>query len=96
MQMFGLCWLAFIFTPIGTLGRYLPLLLGSIALNYGVSGWIIANRKGNPTRARFAFWSGVLFNVALLGAFKYTGFFIANASLNLNGKIDRTALKERL
>ena len=60
--------------------KYLPLLLSSIAVNYFVSGWITDNRKENPARARRAFWSGVFFNVALLGVFKYTDFFIANVN----------------
>lgn len=66
--------------------KYLPLLLSSIAVNYLVSGWIIGNRKENLARTRFAFWSGVFFNVALLGVFKYTDFFIKNINL-LGGDI---------
>lgn len=66
--------------------KYLLLLLGSIAVNYLVSGWIIANRKERPTRAKIAFWGGVVFNVALLGVFKYTDFLIKNINL-LGGDI---------
>lgn len=51
--------------------RYVPLLLGSIATNWALALWInTSQRKGSV----LAF--GLLFNLGLLGYYKYAGFFV--------------------
>ncbi|HAT09458.1 MAG TPA: membrane-bound O-acyltransferase family protein [Planctomycetes bacterium] len=57
--------------------RYLPLLLGSIAFNYLIGERILA--AGGPGGRR---WQavGILCNLALLGVYKYTDFFIGSAN----------------
>ncbi|MFF7710997.1 MBOAT family O-acyltransferase [Pseudomonas sp. NPDC007930] len=50
----------------------LPLLLASIAFNYGLGGYL--RRK----RSRAGLVLGVMVNLALLGYFKYTGFIMGN------------------
>jgi len=57
--------------------KYLPLLVGSIAVNYLVSGRIIAAReKGMDGRRKAFFLLGLLFNLSLLGYYKYLNFFL--------------------
>lgn len=51
---------------------FLPLLLGSAALNY-LAGLLVAG--GNRSRKRAVLVLAVLCNLALLGWFKYAGFF---------------------
>ena len=48
---------------------YLSLIIGSIAINYTVGEWL---RKKH---ARWLLVLGVTFNLALIGVFKYAGFF---------------------
>jgi alginate O-acetyltransferase complex protein AlgI len=60
---------------------YLPLLLGSIVVNYGF-GLLVARGGGKP-------WLvvGIVFNMLLLGAFKYLDFILADVlglGFNLN------------
>ncbi|BCB08588.1 alginate O-acetylation protein [Vreelandella venusta] len=52
----------------------LPLLLGSIAVNYWLAGYVTS-----PNRAWL--WLGVGFNLGLLGWFKYSIFFLSLADL---------------
>src|SRR5258708_31380618 len=57
--------------------QFVALLLGSIAFNYFI-GYLLIAKKLCP-RARFAALTvGVSGNLALLGVFKYAGFFFAN------------------
>lgn len=64
--------------------RYLPLLLGSIAVNYLISGRILSAREqGQESMRKMAFLVGLVFNVSLLGYYKYLDFFIE--TLNLIG-----------
>lgn len=53
--------------------KYLPIIIISIAVNYYAAGKILAN-TGNAKKIWFI--AGVVFNVALLGYFKYRNFFI--------------------
>ncbi|TVM17296.1 MBOAT family protein [Oceanidesulfovibrio indonesiensis] len=57
--------------------EYLPLLLLSITINYLVSQRILA--KGE--RSRLYLVLGVVFNLLLLGVFKYTDFILENVFL---------------
>jgi len=53
---------------------HLPLILGSIAFNFGIARLL----QPGPARAVLAF--GVAANLALLGVFKYADFFLVNAA----------------
>jgi len=57
--------------------RFLVLILASITFNYAV-GYCIAARKW-PAMAKALLASAIAVNLAVLGYFKYTNFFIANA-----------------
>jgi alginate O-acetyltransferase complex protein AlgI len=57
---------------------YLPLLLGSIAVNYSLSQLIRGCDGDHLLRRRHLMQLGVVFNVCLLGYFKYMDFFIGN------------------
>lgn len=52
--------------------RFLPLLLGSIAVNYALGEALHARRKTGRTRLPLA--AGIIFNLGLLGFFKYANF----------------------
>src|SRR5437879_570807 len=57
--------------------RFVPLLLASIAFNYGVGHLLIARKL--PPGARFSVLAiGVAGDLVVLGIFKYAGFFAAN------------------
>ncbi len=55
---------------------YLPIILTSIVVNYMV-GYMLDRLRGNRGR-KAALCVGVLFNVLLLGYFKYYDFFVEN------------------
>ena len=56
---------------------YLLLLLFSVAVNYGFGKLIIDGGLSRP-RSRAVLTVGIVFNLCLLGYFKYAGFFVAN------------------
>jgi D-alanyl-lipoteichoic acid acyltransferase DltB (MBOAT superfamily) len=57
--------------------QFVPLLLASIAFNYGVGDLLIVRKLGPG--ARFAvLTTGVAGDLLVLGIFKYAGFFAAN------------------
>lgn len=61
---------------------YLPLLLGSIAFNYYISRYIVAvDAEANPALRLTLATIGCLFNIFLLGYFKYANFFIDNINV---------------
>ena len=72
-------WLALaslVFYALGG-GQFVPLLLASIAFNYGVGHLLIARKLGPG--ARFAvLTTGVAGDLLVLGIFKYAGFVAAN------------------
>ena len=53
---------------------YLPLLLGSVVVNYGLHRVLLA------VRDKFILTCGIVFNLGLIGVFKYADFFIGNAN----------------
>src|SRR3954470_11863584 len=72
-------WLALASLAFYALGnwQYVPLLLASIAFNYGI-GYLLIARDLHP-RLRFAvLTAGVAGDLMLLGIFKYAGFLAAN------------------
>lgn len=54
---------------------YIPLILTSMTVNY-----LIGQRLGKGEGKKSTLWAGVLFNVGLLGYFKYSDFFLANVN----------------
>jgi alginate O-acetyltransferase complex protein AlgI len=63
--------------------QFVPLLLVSIAFNYGVGYLLIGRKLGH--RARFAvLTTGVAGDLVVLGIFKYAGFFAANLNALLS------------
>ncbi|MFC4402952.1 MBOAT family O-acyltransferase [Gracilibacillus xinjiangensis] len=60
---------------------YLPLLLGSLLVNFFISKQI-ANSE-SKMRRKVTLTVGILFNVGLLGFFKYADFFIENINFIL-------------
>lgn len=66
--------------------KYLGLLLLSIVVNYAIATLILRNFAkvvggGGGIKLRFYLYSGIFFNLALLGFFKYTDFFLENFNL---------------
>ena len=59
---------------------YLPLLLASILVNYSCGYWISFRPGGKKIRLA----CGIVFNLGLLGYFKYTNFFVDNLNLAFN------------
>ena len=57
--------------------EYLLLLLFSVAVNFGL-GKLIIDGGLSRSRARAVLTAGIIFNLCLLGYFKYAGFFVAN------------------
>jgi alginate O-acetyltransferase complex protein AlgI len=57
--------------------QFVPLLLLSIAFNYGV-GYLLIARKLGPGARFAALTTGVAGDLLVLGIFKYAGFFAAN------------------
>lgn len=53
---------------------YLPLLLGSVVVNYGF------HRVLRQVRDKFILVSGIIFNLSLIAVFKYADFFIGNVN----------------
>jgi len=53
---------------------YLPLLLGSVVINYGLHRVLL------KVQDKFLLVAGICFNLALMGVFKYADFFIGNAN----------------
>lgn len=57
--------------------KYLPLLVGSITLNFLMAKKIVLLLdKNNENHAKKTLYISILFNLLLLGIFKYTGFFL--------------------
>ncbi len=57
--------------------RFLPLLVGSIFVNYFIAGGILKfGSSGKTSGSKFFFGLGLLFNIGLLGLFKYADFVL--------------------
>ncbi len=55
---------------------YLPLMMTSIAVNYATA--VALHRVSGSQARKGLIWWGVLFNIGLLGYFKYRNFFLEN------------------
>lgn len=65
---------------------FLPLILGSILVNYLLAR-LIQLHSQKISQGRFFLILGLVFNIGLLGYFKYANFFIANLNLLLGRDI---------
>jgi alginate O-acetyltransferase complex protein AlgI len=70
--------------------KYLPLMLGSIMFNYAIgtglaqsfrSSLATHNSQRHDFNRKTVLLTGIVANLLLLGYYKYTDFFIANANL---------------
>lgn len=69
--------------------RYLPLLLGSIAVNYLCAGLILRYRKQpGILSGKVFFLLGIFFNAALLCFYKYMDFLIENFNAAAHGHVE--------
>lgn len=55
---------------------YLPLILISILTNFSITNQLLDEKASN--RKKPLFYAGLIFNLGLLGYFKYTNFFLDN------------------
>ncbi|MFJ5623529.1 MBOAT family O-acyltransferase [Peribacillus loiseleuriae] len=62
--------------------KYLPLILLSLLVNFATSS--LLGRTKETKRKKALLTLGIIFNVALLGFFKYYDFFIANLNIAFN------------
>lgn len=60
---------------------YLPIIVSSILVNYGVA---LGMRKWDGVTKKVLFGIGLLFNLGMLGYFKYTDFMIENVNALFN------------
>ena len=60
---------------------YLPIIVSSILVNYGVA---VGMRKWDGVTKKILFGIGLLFNLGMLGYFKYTDFMIENVNALFN------------
>lgn len=66
--------------------KYLPLILGSILLNYSV-GAMLGNPALPPSRRTSYLILGIASNLLVLGYFKYTNFFLENLNTVLAARM---------
>lgn len=74
---YAICWLvmmSFVFYAYWDY-RYVPLLFCSILFNYFIG------RRVEQHRSRYWLFVGIVFNIGLLGYFKYTDFFLTTISV---------------
>ncbi|MGE3610893.1 MAG: MBOAT family protein [Bacteriovoracaceae bacterium] len=66
--------------------KYLPLILVSISVNFFLTEKL--TQIENENKRKLLFYIGLLFNIGLLGYYKYTGFFLENLSLLTGSHIE--------
>ncbi|WDL74948.1 MBOAT family protein [Helicobacter winghamensis] len=91
LRYFNQNFLAKLFLVLGSLFfyafweiKYLGLLLLSILINYRITSLMLKNFAKNSIGGghnKFYLYIGIFFNLALLGFFKYTDFFLENFNL---------------
>lgn len=67
--------------------NYLPILLGSIIVNFFLASKIVSFSNGGGGGGKIFLILGITFNLALLAGFKYTDFLIENLNFCLDSKI---------
>ncbi|TYR75999.1 MBOAT family protein [Rossellomorea vietnamensis] len=65
---------------------YLPLILSSLAVNFFIGSFL--GKEFSLKRKKILLTSGIVFNVSLLGFFKYYDFFIQNLNLVFNANFN--------
>jgi len=60
---------------------YLPLILASMLFNYIIGSSLTKNEEHKKINKRTLLIFGIISNIALLGYFKYTDFFISNINI---------------
>lgn len=65
---------------------YLPLLIASIIVNYAI-GFILLKNQTKSSNSILYFIFGMMFNLCLLGYFKYTAFILENINILANSNI---------
>jgi len=66
---------------------YLPIILSSMLFNYVIGNSLNENFKKAKVSKRALLTFGIVSNVALLGYFKYSDFFITNFNLAFDGSV---------
>ena len=66
---------------------YLPIILWSMLFNYVIGNSLNENFKKVQVNKKFLLTFGVISNLALLGYFKYTDFFLENFNLAFDGSV---------
>lgn len=68
--------------------RYVPLLLGSVAINYGAGYWIsFEHTRARPARATLVLTGAIVVDLILLGSFKYSNFFATSINQALGSRL---------
>ena len=80
------CWLIFasLFFYSWWNIKYLPLIVISLVINYFVGSTLTGIAETKPRLRKTLFIIGIVFNLSLLGYFKYADFFISNVNSVLN------------
>lgn len=68
--------------------KYLPLLLFSMLVNYTIGRGMSVPRYREKYNPKMLLITGLIFNIGLLGYFKYADFFISNLNLVLSKDIN--------
>ncbi len=71
---------------------YLPLILGSMLFNYVIGNILNNKEKKTKISKKSILIVGIVFNLSLLGYFKYADFFIENLNLALDLSINQLNL----
>ncbi len=66
---------------------YLPLILSSILVNYVIGSLLSSNNDNNKFSKKSFLFFGVVFNLLLLGYFKYSDFLIENINFIFNANV---------
>src|ERR1700759_1268541 len=84
----AIIWLALASLAFYAIGnwQFVPLLIASIAFNYG-AGHLLIERKLSDTARRLVLIAGVGGDLFILGIFKYAGFFAANLNAVLGAHL---------
>ncbi|MBQ9553207.1 MAG: MBOAT family protein [Clostridia bacterium] len=67
--------------------KYVFIIVTSILLNYFLSFWLAKESFSNKTR-KALFILGIVFNIGILGFFKYTDFVISNVNFLTGSRIE--------
>ncbi len=66
---------------------YLPLILSSILVNYVIGSLLSSNNDNNKFSKKSFLFFGIVFNLLLLGYFKYSDFLIENINFIFNANV---------